>query len=135
MVDDEQIRSLDDRAGQSQFLPLRRRQATTADASLEVETEIHNLAPEVELLDHAPDQRADFSLRLLPAVDQFPEQDVVLHRGSRVVGLRIEEGDGVSQLRRQAFGEGVPRPQEALLDALAKETEAVARRDELERQR
>ena len=63
------------------------------------------------------------------------EEDILLHRGCRVVALGVEELDRTPQLLRQPRGEGAPRLQYPLLHLFVDQIERVAGRDQFERQR
>src|SRR3546814_9654685 len=72
-------------------------------------------------------------LRLLGAgltEGEAPEQNVVLQRGRRVVGVGAVEGHRVRRLALQAFAQAVTRRHQALRHGVIHQAEAVARSEE-----
>eukprot|EP01136_Pigoraptor_vietnamica_P020555 Opistho-1_new@69583 len=133
-VHHHELRPLDQRTSDAEFLPLRSRQTLAADADIVLQADVDHRIAQAELGQDFGDQGADPLARLRLAVDQAPEQDVVLQGGGAVVAAEIVELDGVVQARRQALGEGAPGPQDALLHVGIDQPQAMAGLDVTERQ-
>ena len=72
--------------------------------------------------------------RISLAIRDLAEQNIVLQRGRGVVALGVEELDLPLRLFRQIAAEDVPRLEQPLLHRLVEHVEAMARRDQPERQ-
>ena len=85
-VDDQQVRRLEQCAGETELLPLARRQPAAGDADVVTQSRLDDILAQAERLHHVDDQRVDFLLRESLTVGELAEMyngQGWLHDGKR----------------------------------------------------
>src|SRR6266851_4040399 len=135
LVEDDDVRPLQQGAGDRGLLLLRYRQARAAAADAEFEADADDRLAQAERVEHLGDDGGNPRRRRGLAIGDLAEEDVVLQRGGGVVTVNVEELDLRAHRRRQIVGEDLAGGEDARLERFVEQTETMTGDDHLEGQR
>src|SRR5436190_9145329 len=130
LVEDQKIGALEHCAGDSGLLPLGERQPRSAGTDIVVETDIDDDFAKRQRIDDFREYRRNAGHCISLAICDLAKENVVLHRGCRVVALSIEKLDLRLCLRWQLSAKYPTRLEQALLHRFVDDIEPVPGRNE-----
>src|SRR6266446_1602240 len=134
LVENQKVGALDHCASDPGLLPIGERQPRAAGTDIVVEPDIDDGLPKRQRVDDFGEHRRNADRRISLAIGNLAKQNVVLHRGRRVITLGIEELDLRLCLGRQISPKRPTCLEQALLHRFVDDIEPVAGRDQPEGQ-